>query len=95
MLHSAQLLVSCALFITCAATPLMLTVQTQSQQHMLKLTAQDTQHRLLGAMEATQSSVVDVENVDALLPYDITHVQGVPTSFIFIFFFFFCIIYFS
>ena len=58
MLHSAQLLVSCALFITCAATPLMLTVQTQSQQHMLKLTAQDTQHRLLGAMEATQSSVV-------------------------------------
>jgi hypothetical protein len=36
----------------------------------------DAQRRLLGAMEATQSSVVDVENVDALL-YDITNVQKV------------------
>ena len=46
---------------------------------MLKVATQDTQRRLLGAMEATQSSVVDVENVDNLLPYEITHVQNVPT----------------
>jgi hypothetical protein len=57
-----------------SATPLLLTVQTQ--QHV---PAQDSQRRLLGAFEATQSSVVDVENVDALLPYEITHVQSVPT----------------
>ena len=47
----------------------MLTVQTQSHEHMLRITAQDSQRRLLGAMEATQSSVVDVENIDALMPY--------------------------
>jgi hypothetical protein len=57
----------------------MLTVQTQSHEHMLRITAQDSQCRLLGAMEATQSSVVDVENIDALMPYEITHVQSVPT----------------
>lgn len=65
--------------LACAATPLMLTVQTQSHEHMLRITAPDSQRRLLGAMEATQSSVVDVENIDALLPYAITHVQSVPT----------------
>jgi len=57
----------------------MVTVQTQSQQQMHNIATQDAQRRLLGAMEATQSSVVDVENVDALLPYDITQVQKVPT----------------
>jgi len=30
-------------------------------------------------MEATQSSVVNVENIDVLMPYEITHVQSVPT----------------
>ena len=30
-------------------------------------------------MDATQSSVVDVENVDALLTYEITNVQSVLT----------------
>jgi hypothetical protein len=78
MLYSAQLLLACALLMTCAATPL-ITVQTHSKQHMLKLTVQDSQPRLLGAMEATQSSVVDVDNIDALLPSEITHVQSVPT----------------
>ena len=82
MLHSV--LLSCAMLLACAATPcaatpLMVTVQTQSRQQMLKVATADTQRRLLGAMEATQSSVVDVENVDALLPYDVTHVQNVPT----------------
>jgi hypothetical protein len=43
---------------------------------MHNIATQDAQRRLLGAMEATQSSVVDVENVDALL-YDITNVQKV------------------
>jgi hypothetical protein len=74
-----MVLLACALILTCSATPLMLTVQTHSTQHMMQLTAQDSQRRLLGAMEATQSSVVDVENVDALLPYEITNVQSVPT----------------
>jgi hypothetical protein len=82
MLHSV--LLSCALLLACAATPcaatpLMVTVQTQSRQQMLKVATADTQRSLLGAMEVTQSSVVDVENVDALLPYDVTHVQNVPT----------------
>jgi len=88
MLHSKQMAMSCALLtlstlltllITGTATPLMVTVRTQSRQQMLKVATQDTQRRLLGAMEATQSSVVDVDNVETLLPYDITHVQNVPT----------------
>jgi hypothetical protein len=79
MWHTAQLLISCSLLLTCAATPLMLTVQTQSHEHMLRIIAQDSQRRLLGAMEATQSSVVDVENIDVLMPYETTHVQSVPT----------------
>ena len=79
MMHFAQLLAASAVILTCSATPLMLTVQTHSVQHMRRLTAQHSQRRLLGAMEATQSSIVDVENVDALLPYEITNVQSVPT----------------
>lgn len=79
MSQSIRLLLSCALFVLCTATPIILTVQTQSQQQMHNIATQDAQRRLLGAMEATQSSVVDVENVDALLPYDITNVQKVPT----------------
>jgi hypothetical protein len=83
MVRYTQQLIGCALLmawlINCTATPLMVTVQTQSQQQVLKATTQDTQRRLLGAMEATQSSVVDVENVDSLLPYEMTHVQNVPT----------------
>ena len=76
MSQSIRLLLSCALSVLCTATPIILTVQTQSQQQMHNIATQDAQRRLLGAMEATQSSVVDVENVDALL-YDITNVQKV------------------
>jgi hypothetical protein len=45
----------------------------------LALNAQhNSQRNLFGALEATQSSVVDVENIDSL-PYEVTHVQSVPT----------------
>lgn len=70
------LLMCCACSVS-LATPLLLTVQTQSEQHIRQLTAQDSQRRLLGAMEASQSSVVDVDNTE--VPYDMTHVHSVPT----------------
>lgn len=66
------------------ATPVILTVQTQSPTHINSHVypesgPQDSQRQLLGAIEATQSSVVDVENTETLLPYEISHVQNVPT----------------
>ena len=73
-------LIMCNIMV-CTCTPLMLTVQTQSVEHMthLALNAQhNSQRNLFGALEATQSSVVDVENIDSL-PYEVTHVQSVPT----------------
>jgi len=74
-----QAFLYCAMLYTSSSTPVILTRQTQSHQQMLKLATDDTRRHLLGAMEATQSSVVDVQNVDALLPYQITQVQNVPT----------------
>jgi len=60
------------------SSPVLLTVQTHSQQHLQLIQhGQESQRRLLGALEATQSSVVDVD--DALGNYEITQVQSVPT----------------
>lgn len=73
-------LIMCNIMV-CTCTPLMLTVHTQSVEHIthLALNAQhNSQRTLLGALEATQTSVVDVENIDSL-PYEVTHVQSVPT----------------
>jgi hypothetical protein len=56
-------------------------VQTQSLEHISQValnSQHNSQRNLLGALEATQSSVVDVENIDSL-PYEVTHVQSVPT----------------
>lgn len=77
MRQCVQVLVMCCVCSVSVATPLLLTIQTQSHRHIRQLTAQDSQRRLLGAMEATQSSVVDIDNTE--VPYDITHVQSVPT----------------
>ena len=59
-----QAFLYCAMLYTSSSTPVILTRQTQSHQQMLKLATDDTRCHLLGAMEATQSSVVDVQNVD-------------------------------
>lgn len=59
-------------------TPVMVTVQTQSAEHIQTITAaqsaQNAQRQLLGAIEATQSHIVDVAD-----PYLITYVQSAPT----------------
>jgi hypothetical protein len=75
MLYVALLATLC---VRSNTSPVLLTTQTLSQQHM-KLIAhgQESQRRLLGALEATQSSVIDVN--DTLGHYEITQVQSVPT----------------
>lgn len=55
-------------------TPLMLTVQTQSPEHMHTLTHAELGQRQLLTFEATQSSIVDVNE-----QYTATRVQSVPT----------------
>ena len=73
VLHAALLATLC---VSVSSSPLLLTVQTQSQQHRLRLeNGQESQRRLLGALEATQSTVVDVSEEG----YEITAVQSVPT----------------
>ena len=60
------------------STPLLLTTQTHSQEHMYRIQhGQESQRQLLGALEATQSTVVDID--DALGVYEITQVQSSPT----------------
>jgi hypothetical protein len=83
MLYKLLLLLNLIIcnMIVCACTPLMLTVQTQSREHIAHValnSQRNSQRTLLGALEVTQSSVVDVENIDSL-PYELTHVQSVPT----------------
>ena len=67
------------------ATPILVTVQTQSQEQLDTLTQaieNDAQtegeagsvRHLLGSIEATQSHVVDVDN-----PYTVSSVQSMPT----------------
>lgn len=68
-----------------AGTPIIVTVQTQSQEQLDQLTAAveanaqissavNGQRHLLGAIEATQSHVIDVQNA-----YSVTQVQSMPT----------------
>ena len=70
-------------------TPIIVTVQTQSQQQLDELTAAveaDSQlpadesggRHLLGAIEATQSHVVDVQNA-----YSVTQVQSIYSDDVF------------
>jgi hypothetical protein len=75
MLYAALLTTLC---VCCRSSPVLLTKQTLSQEHRrVILDGQESQRRLLGAIEATQSSVVDVD--DNLSSYDLSDVQAVPT----------------
>ena len=78
----------CVLLSLCCvhAAPIIVTVQTQSQEQLNALTAaveadaqlvagdEGTVRHLLGAIEATQSRVYDVDNA-----YAVTQVQSMPT----------------
>jgi hypothetical protein len=75
-LLSAMLL--CSLCFLARSAPLMLTLQTHSQEQRERIqNGLQAQRRLLGAWEATQSGVVDLGEPEG--HYEISSVQSVPT----------------